>query len=103
MNEIVKVSKVHFGAYSGMKRKYTDLFALKLAGFEPQSKSVDIEIRWIYKERRRDPDNIMAGQKFILDGLVKNGVLANDTLAHINSISHSFAKGDEDAVEVTLA
>jgi len=102
MNEIVKVSKIHFGAYSGMKKKYTLIFSLALSGFKPRSEPVDIGIKWIYKEKRRDPDNIMAGQKFILDGLVNNGVLKNDTLSDINSLNHSFARGDEDGVEITI-
>ena len=34
---------------------------------------------WYEKDRRRDLDNIYSGKKFILDALVKCGVLQNDT------------------------
>ena len=39
---------------------------------------VQVHIHFFEKERRRDYDNIMAGQKFIMDALVKSGILYND-------------------------
>lgn len=89
MNEIVEASKRHWGKYSSMKKTYTSLVAL-YAHKLPKMDKVDITITWICKNRRQDKDNITAGQKFILDGLVDAGVLENDGWAQIGDITHRF-------------
>jgi len=40
---------------------------------------VFVECHWFCKNKRKDKDNIAFGKKFILDGLVKAGVLSDDT------------------------
>lgn len=42
------------------------------------TKPVTIRFRWIEKNSRRDMDNIAFAKKFILDALVKKGVLPDD-------------------------
>ncbi len=37
-----------------------------------------LECQWFCKNQRKDKDNISFGKKFILDGVVKAGVLPND-------------------------
>lgn len=39
---------------------------------------VYLHFRWIEANRNRDPDNICFAKKFILDALVKNGVIKTD-------------------------
>lgn len=36
-------------------------------------------LRWYEKDKRRDTDNVESSVKFVLDALVKNGILNNDT------------------------
>lgn len=50
----------------------------------------DYEFIWYCKDKRRDKDNIMAGQKFIFDGLQEAGVIENDGWGQVGNISHSF-------------
>jgi len=87
LNEIIDAAKDHFGAYARMKDEHTTMVAW-LAKKLPRYKRVNITITWYEPNGKRDPDNIMAGQKFILDGLVMAGVIPNDTRKHINSIKH---------------
>lgn len=89
MNEIVKVSKAHYGAYANMKRKYTNLVAGHAKGM-PVIQRANLCITWYCKSRRKDPDNISTGIKFLLDGLVTAGVLENDGWAQIGEILHTF-------------
>lgn len=49
---------------------------------------VHLKISWYEKNARRDVDNIMFGQKFILDALVKEGILENDSQKYVRGISH---------------
>lgn len=49
----------------------------------------DFYFLWTEPNRRRDPDNIQAtGVKFILDGLVRAGVLPDDGPRYVGRIFH---------------
>ncbi len=87
LNEMIEAAKSHFGAYAKMKETYTDMVAW-LAKKLPKYQQVSITITWYEPNEKRDPDNIMAGAKFILDGLVKAGPIPNDTRRYIKSITH---------------
>lgn len=89
LNEIIAAAKDHYGAYVSMKDTYTTQcawYAKKL----PRHGRVDVHITWHEPNARRDPDNITAGQKFILDGLVVAGVIRNDSQKYIKRINHEF-------------
>lgn len=89
MNEIVAASKSHYGTYSKLKKKYTQL-VMDSAENLPSIESANFRITWHCKNKRKDKDNIIAGQKFIFDGLVDSGVLNNDGWKEVGDISHSF-------------
>lgn len=102
MNEIIAASKTHYSAYSKMKKQNTELFAFSMKGAKPFTDPVTITFTWFYKNKRRDPDNIMAAQKFVLDALVKNGTIKDDTGEFIASIIHNFVIDDHDGVEIDV-
>jgi len=95
MNEIVKAkgrpawSK---NSYTNLKKRWTEdvwkhARSKKLPAFPGR---VVIEFRWFERDRRRDPDNIAAGRKFILDGLVAAGVLKGDGWRYVQSWTDRF-------------
>ena len=92
LNEIIEAAKRgkgNYQPYSIMKQTYTDMVAW-LAKKLPAYKRVALVITWYEPDRRRDPDNIMAGQKFILDGMVQAGTIPNDSQKHVKGILHRF-------------
>ena len=89
MIDAAKKGKGKYQPYAIMKEQYTDIVAWTAKKL-PKFNRIDIEITWYEPNASRDPDNIMGGQKFIFDGLVKAGVIENDNRKHINSISHKF-------------
>jgi len=89
LNEIIAAAKEHFGSYANMKDEYTASIAW-LAKKLPNFEKVALIITWYEPNSRRDPDNIMAGQKFILDGMVAAGTIPNDSQKHIKGIVHRF-------------
>ena len=90
MNQIIKASKSHYMAYSSMKKKYTELVQWSSKGLQTVNRA-DFTITWYCKNKRKDPDNISGGgTKFILDGLVKNGILPNDGWKEIGDVTHVF-------------
>lgn len=62
---------------------------------------VDVYIHWVVKNRRKDPDNIAFAKKFILDGLVKSGVLVQDSQKYIMSFADTF-EVDKDNTRVVV-
>jgi len=91
-NEIIEVAKSGKGKYQPyamMKDEYTSMIAW-LAKKLPSYEKVALVITWYEPDHRRDPDNIMAGQKFILDALVHAGVIPNDSQKYVRGIVHRF-------------
>ena len=104
LNQIIAESKNHWGSYSSLKKANTQLvaFCTKQAKVK-QYKKIDLEITWYCKNRRKDKDNIMAGTKFILDGLVQAGVIQNDGWANVGDIRHKFdVDKQEPRIEVKI-
>lgn len=89
LNKIISESKKHWAKYSNMKQIETNKVAWIAKGKGSFDK-VDLDITWYCKDKRKDKDNIMVGQKFILDGLVKAGVIRDDGWGQIGDIRHKF-------------
>ena len=90
LNEIIDAAKSHFGAYATMKETYTDAVCWMAKRAPRLTRPIEATITWYAKDKRRDPDNVMAGQKFIFDGLVKSGIIPNDTWRYVKGITHRF-------------
>ncbi len=92
LNDIIEAAKKGKGKYQPyalMKEEHTTQIAW-LAKKLPRYEKVALIITWYEPNARRDPDNIMAGQKFILDGLVAAGAIPNDSQKYIQGIVHRF-------------
>jgi len=120
LNEIIKANKAMVPWLSKGKRRvyqYTILKAdieqsiidyIKMqsdgnAGKLIKFESAKIDFLWIEPNRRRDPSNVCAGgRKFILDAMVKCGLLVNDNWL-ISDFSDKFKVDKMGAgVEVTI-
>ena len=63
-------------------------YALASKTLKKVEKPVIIKMYWHEKTKRRDCDNIQSSQKFILDALVKKGVLIDDSRKYVKQIYH---------------
>jgi hypothetical protein len=90
MNEIIAQAKAHYGRYSSIKANYTNLVAYCAHNRPPVHRAI-VRCHWYTANKRRDPDNIEAGVKYVLDGLVTAGVLPGDGWRHVAGIEHTFA------------
>ncbi len=106
LNEIIDASKSHFAAYMDAKEVYTNIVITECIKYPRPpllTKPIKAHFLWYRENRRFDPDNVAAGQKYIFDGLVKGRVLKGDGWKHIKSISHAFKVDKHNPrVEVTL-
>ncbi|EJW14167.1 Holliday junction resolvase [Paenibacillus alvei] len=89
MNEIIDAAKSHWSKYKEMKEVNTSLVAWTAKKL-PSVDRANYIITWWCKDQRRDKDNIMAGQKFIFDGLKEAGVIGNDGWRQIGDVTHRF-------------
>jgi Holliday junction resolvase RusA-like endonuclease len=91
-NEIIDAAKKkarNYKEYAMMKAENTELVAW-LAKKLSKYNRINLTITWYEPNEKRDPDNIMGGQKFILDGLVRAGTIPDDSRKYIGSITHRF-------------
>ena len=95
MNEIIKASKEHWGAYSKMKKDLTLAIGLEIKAqrIKPITQA-KFEFHWTEKRRNRDKDNIVVGRKFILDALVEMNILTNDGWRYITGWTDNFSIGE---------
>lgn len=89
-NEIIGAARKHFQRYADMKRSFTGIAALAIraAKLKPM-RQAGVTFNWSCLPNR-DPDNISAGQKFILDALVWEKILVNDGQKQILFLHHEF-------------
>ena len=101
LNEIIAAAKVRWkggGRYSQMKRKWTEVVMAEcsIQKLKPMKGAVKVTILVHDINKRRDPDNILAGcYKFTLDGIVKAGIIEDDSQRIIKKID--FELGTPDA------
>ena len=103
LNEIIAANRSTY--HAGAKQKRDAQFMIKLAArkLPKLTEPVKLEYVWYEPARRRDWDNVMAGQKFVQDALVEARKLSNDGWANICGISHEFrVDKDNPRVEVTI-
>ena len=65
---------------------------------------VEIVYRWYSRDNRKDIDNVAFAKKFINDGLVKAGVIQNDSRKFIKGFKDEFYIDKENPrVEVQIS
>lgn len=66
------------------------------------STAVMVRFEWHERTKKRDADNIASAKKFILDALVKMGVLADDSRKYVKGFYDYIIDDKEDFVVVEL-
>lgn len=107
LNEYIAASKIQRGRYNGgnsMKQKVqADMipYLKKLGVF---NNGVRVEFTWIEPDRKRDLDNVCFAKKFILDAMVKSGVIPNDNSRYVKGFIDNFgyAKGEPKVIVEVL-
>ena len=74
-------------AAASMKKAWTERVYQIIVGCLPVPKfeKVVIVLHWFEKDRRRDKDNIFGFVKYLLDGMVKAGLIENDGWKHVEN------------------
>ena len=102
LNEYVNVCRTNPYKASKFKKdleRDIGYFLQKLPSFD---KPVKIHFHWIEQNRRRDLDNVAAAKKFILDAMVKVGVLTNDNRKCVAAFTDTSSYDKEAKVVVEI-
>lgn len=88
LNDYTKVNRGKAGIFLGnqTKKAITNDVAQQIidqGDFPHFTKPVIVRFHWIEINRRRDPDNFIFAKKFVLDGMVKAGMIPKDGWSHI--------------------
>ena len=95
LNEQINLARSHWASSSKVKAQWTGDIALLAVGLPVFPSAVWLDFCWQVKRLTSDPDNVQAAAKYVLDGLVKAGTLADDSLKIVQSpVIHRFQRGD---------
>lgn len=111
-NDLVQLNRVNRYAGAGLKKKYTDSVA---AAFRPQACGKRfkghclVSVRFFEATNRRDDDNTISGLKYLLDGIVRAGIMPDDSKKYCHIASVECFESDliingrkQDYVEVSI-
>jgi Holliday junction resolvase RusA-like endonuclease len=90
LNDYIQKERGNWAAAASIKKKGTMAVQLEVMSQnrKPIEGIVDVDLYWIVPDNRQDPDNVFFATKYILDGMVKAGVLKEDGRKNIRHISH---------------
>lgn len=104
LNEMIRTARGGWQASAKEKREWTELIASYFKGAYEFKGKIWLEYVWRVKNLARDNNNIAAATKYIDDGLVEAGVIADDSLKYIQSpVCHWYVQSNEDMVTVRIA
>lgn len=92
-NEYTRVNRMNKYVGAEMKRQEEDFIYLAIKnqlGNLKIKNPVKVNFLWIEENGKRDLDNICFAKKFILDALVKAGIIANDNRKYVIGFVDNF-------------
>ena len=87
---VYNVGKAKTSEYSKMKNAWSKDVQWMVKNMPVLEECKDIVIHWYRKSKRTDKDNIVAGLKVILDGMIQAGKLKNDGWKEIGCIHNDY-------------
>jgi len=90
LNEVINENRANRFQAAKTKKKLTNDIAILAKSQLRPIWGARFTFFWKEINRKRDPDNISSAKKFILDGLVKAGILENDGWNQVISLSDFF-------------
>ena len=102
LNEYIKIERGNKYAAADVKSRETAVVKHFCIGKRQMAYPIKITFIWHLINRRKDLDNVAFAKKFILDGLVKAGVLKNDNLNHIIAFEDKVIFDKKEYVELEI-
>lgn len=101
LNKYIQAERGNRYAGASLKKKNTELVRVQALDKGKMKEPVMVTFNWKYSSRH-DFDNIAFAKKFVLDGLVKAGVISDDTQAVVQGFAGEYFtkvdKGEEGVI-----
>lgn len=102
LNEYIQAERSNKYKAANLKKEYTcKTMAASLKYRGAVKSKADIHFEW-HTSRKVDPDNLDFARKFVLDGLVKAGVLIDDNQKWVGRLSSEIVKDKQGFVIVVI-
>ena len=93
-NESERAARSNKFAGAGLKKKYTEQAALFIGrqvrrDWVPLTR-YSVSFLWVCRDERQDPDGVMGGMKYVMDGMVAAGLVAGDGWRNVQKIENRF-------------
>ena len=102
INEYIDACRRNRYQAAKMKRDAEALVGYQAARLSKINSLVTIRFTWYESSRKRDPDNVCAAKKFVLDALQKCGKLPNDNSHYIRGFEDAFVYGKCQGVMIEI-
>lgn len=108
LNDYIAACRSNRFAGAKMKEEYEQVIgwyiiqALNKNELRKVKNPCEVYFIWHEKTIKRDADNVAFAKKFILDALVKSGILANDTREYVKGFKDTIIDDLKDFVEVEI-
>ena len=102
LNDYIKAERTNRYMAAAIKKRETRIAYLHFKGKAKIDVPCRLRFTWLIKDKRRDLDNIGYAKKYLLDGMVKAGVIENDGLKQIIGLQDEFILCDTDGVIVEI-
>ena len=93
-NESEGAARSNKYAGASLKKRFTRMAELCIRERMPSGcKTMDrysVSILWVCKDDKTDPDNVLGGIKYVMDGLVAAGLVAGDRWKNVVKIENRF-------------
>ena len=102
LNEYIRACRTNRFQGASMKQSCEQQTAIFLKKVPAVITPVEIAFHWVETDKRRDLDNIAFAKKFILDAMVTQGIIPDDSQKYVVGLSDTFETGALNAVMVTI-
>jgi len=103
--EKVSTNKIYAGTHWAQRKKIADLYHMSLIehkGHKVTEYPVEITYIFRFKTKPLDSTNCMFMAKCLEDGLIKNGIIEDDSYQHVSFTGAYTQKGTSDEVTIHI-
>lgn len=91
LNEYINANRRNRFKGASIKKRDTEIAQWCLKGSKPLKNAPQhLIFMWYMPNKKKDPDNIAFAKKFILDAMVKEGILENDGWKQVSGFTDLF-------------
>lgn len=104
LNEQISMARTGWQPSAKSKANWTEYIMRECLGHRGFTGQVWIKFNWFVRNLACDPDNVSAAAKYLMDGIVKAGIIEDDSLKIIQSpVLHFFTKSKDKEVLITIS